>query len=325
MAEPKFTVTLQQIVDEFKLEVLHSPCDLQTVLISENDLTRPGLQLMGFYEYFNPDRIQVIGKMEFAYLSTIPKRERYERLERLFKERIKALCITRGQHCFGEVLTLAQEYGIPVLRTGESTSHFTTAVINFLNLHLAPRLTRHAGLVEIYGEGIMIVGDSGVGKSETAIELVKRGHRLVSDDAVEIRKVSNNSLVGTAPDNIRYFLELRGIGIINVRSLFGMGSVKDSQEIHMVVKLVNWGDTYIPNDRMGINDEYTSILGVNVPTLTIPVKPGRNTAVILEVAAMYSRQKKLGYDSTAELMNQIGMLDGSGDVIVREFDEFIYK
>jgi HPr kinase/phosphorylase len=296
MAE-NFSVTLKQIIDEFRLEVLSMPEDPEKILVTENDITRPGLQLMGFYEYFNPERIQIIGKMEFAYLSTIDENERVSHVEALFAQHIKALCLSRGLPCFAEMLTLAQKYKVPVLRTSESTSHFTSNLLSFLNLHLAPRVTRHGVLIEIYGEGILITGESGVGKSECAIELVKRGHRLVADDAVEIRKVSNTNLVGTSPENIRHFLELRGIGIINVRRLFGMGAVKLQQEIDMIIELEPW-DSSKTYDRMGVDEQYANILGVKVPSMTIPVKPGRNTAVIMEVAAMNSRQKKMGYNAT---------------------------
>ncbi len=322
MAEQKFTITLQQLIDEFKLEVLYAPCDLATVLVSENDITRPGLQLMGFYEYFNPERIQIIGKMEFAYLTSLTERERHDRLERLFKERIKALIITRGQPFFNEMIVLAEEFAIPILRTTESTSHFSSNMLSFLNLHLAPRVTRHGVLIEIYGEGILITGESGVGKSECAIELVKRGHRLVADDAVEIRKVSNTSLVGTAPDNIRHFLELRGIGIINVRRLFGMGAVKMQQEINMVIALEPW-DSEKVYDRMGVDTDYLNILNVKIPFMTIPVKPGRNLAVIMEVAAMNNRQKKMGYNGAQELMKRLGMdISETAGENVQDFDTF---
>ncbi|MCQ2417561.1 MAG: HPr(Ser) kinase/phosphatase [Oscillospiraceae bacterium] len=319
--EEQFSVTLQQIVDEFHLEVLHAPSDLSQVKITENDITRPGLQLMGFYEYFNPKRIQIIGKMEFAYLSTIDEKEREERVRDLFARHIACLCLTRGLPCFSEMLTLAKQHHVPVLRTAESTSHFTTNLLSFLNMNLAPRITRHGVLIEIYGEGIFIVGDSGVGKSECAIELVKRGHRLIADDAVELRKVSNTQLVGTSPDNIRHFLELRGIGIINVRRLFGMGSVKLQQEIDMIIELEQW-DSSKQYDRLGIDEQYTNILGVKVPAMTIPVKPGRNTAVIMEVAAMNSRQKKMGYNATEELMHQLGMETDMGTEIYKDFDSF---
>ena len=317
----QFYVTLKQVIDEFKLEVLCMPDDPETIKITENDITRPGLQLMGFYEYFNPERIQIIGKMEFAYLSTIDENERVNHVEALFAQHIKALCLSRGLPCFAEMLTLAQKYHVPVLRTSESTSHFTSNLLSFLNLHLAPRVTRHGVLIEIYGEGIFITGESGVGKSECAIELVKRGHRLVADDAVEIRKVSNTNLVGTSPENIRHFLELRGIGIINVRRLFGMGAVKLQQEIDMIIELEPWDSSKV-YDRMGVDEQYANILGVKVPSMTIPVKPGRNTAVIMEVAAMNSRQKKMGYNATQELLHQLGLEDMKGTETVKDFDSF---
>ncbi len=320
MAE-QFTVTLKQIIDEFRLEVLYCPGNAEDILISENDITRPGLQLMGFYEYFNPERIQIIGKMEFAYLSTLGEQERTEHISSLFAQHIKCLCLSRGLPCFAEMLTLAQKFSVPVLRTSESTSHFTSNLLSFLNLHLAPRVTRHGVLIEIYGEGIFITGESGVGKSECAIELVKRGHRLVADDAVELRKVSNTNLVGTSPENIRHFLELRGIGIINVRRLFGMGAVKLQQEIDMIIKLEPW-DATKTYDRMGVDEQYANILGVKIPSMTIPVKPGRNTAVIMEVAAMNSRQKKMGYNATEELLHNLGLESMPGQEIITDFDQF---
>ena len=206
----KFTVSLGKIIDEFHLETIYMPKDPAEILIDENDVTRPGLQLMGFYEYFNPERMQIIGKMEFAYLSTIDEETRTQRLDALMSRHIPALIIARELPYFSEMLDLAKKYEVPLLRSKESTSNFISGLIAFLNLNLAPRITRHGVLIEIYGEGVFITGESGVGKSETAIELVKRGHRLVADDAVEIRKVSNISLVGSSPDNIRHFLELRG-------------------------------------------------------------------------------------------------------------------
>ena len=319
MAE-KFTISLKKIIDEFKLEVIYTPKDPSELLIDENDVNRPGLQLMGFYEYFNPERIQIIGKMEFAYLSTIDEKMRYERLELLFSQKLPALIITRELPYFSEMLELAQKYEMPLLRSKESTSNFMSGLIAFLNLNLAPRITRHGVLIEIYGEGVFLTGESGVGKSETAIELVKRGHRLVADDAVEIRKVSNISLVGSSPDNIRHFLELRGIGIINARRLFGMGAVKMTEKIDLVVEMELWNPEKI-YDRMGIDTEYASILGVKVPCLTIPVKPGRNLAVILEVAAMNNRQKKMGYNAATELLDRLGM-DMEGTETIKDYDAF---
>ncbi len=319
MAE-KFTVELKKIVDEFKLEVIYTPKDPSEILIDENDVNRPGLQLMGFYEYFNPERIQIIGKMEFAYLSTIDEKTRYERLELLISQRLPALVITRELPYFSEMLELAKKYEMPLLRSKESTSNFMSGLIAFLNLNLAPRITRHGVLIEIYGEGVFITGESGVGKSETAIELVKRGHRLVADDAVEIRKVSNISLVGSSPDNIRHFLELRGIGIINARRLFGMGAVKEKERIDLVVEMELWNPEKI-YDRMGMDIQYVSLLGVKVPSLTIPVKPGRNLAVILEVAAMNNRQKKMGYNAASELMKRLGM-DMDPTETIKNYDDF---
>ncbi|MCM1316250.1 MAG: HPr(Ser) kinase/phosphatase [Prevotella sp.] len=319
MAE-NFKVSLQKVIDEFKLETIFIHKDANEVMIDENDVNRPGLQLMGFYEYFNPERIQIIGKMEFAYLSTIDEKTRRERLQLLFAQRIPALIITRELPYFAEMLELAKEYEVPLLRSKESTSNFMSGLIAFLNLNLAPRITRHGVLIEIYGEGVFITGESGVGKSETAIELVKRGHRLVADDAVEIRKVSNISLVGSSPDNIRHFLELRGIGIINARRLFGIGAVKMTEKLDLVVELEQW-DSGKMYDRMGVDTEYVSILGVKVPSLTIPVKPGRNLAVILEVAAMNNRQKKMGYNAATELLHKLGMQSEAKEV-VHDYETF---
>ncbi|MBR6393530.1 MAG: HPr(Ser) kinase/phosphatase [Ruminococcus sp.] len=319
MAE-NFKVSLQKVIDEFKLEAIYIHKDANELMIDENDVNRPGLQLMGFYEYFNPERIQIIGKMEFAYLSTIDEKTRRERLQLLFAQRIPALIIARELPYFAEMLELAKEYEVPLLRSKESTSNFMSGLIAFLNLTLAPRITRHGVLIEIYGEGVFITGESGVGKSETAIELVKRGHRLVADDAVEIRKVSNISLVGSSPDNIRHFLELRGIGIINARRLFGIGAVKMTEKLDLVVELEQWNPEKI-YDRMGVDTEYVSLLGVKVPSLTIPVKPGRNLAVILEVAAMNNRQKKMGYNAAQELLNRLGM-ESDAKEVVRDYEAF---
>ncbi|WP_028516546.1 HPr(Ser) kinase/phosphatase [Ruminococcus flavefaciens] len=315
-----FKVSLQKLIDEFKLEAIYIHKDANELMIDENDVNRPGLQLMGFYEYFNPERIQIIGKMEFAYLSTIDEKTRRERLQLLFAQRIPALIITRELPYFAEMLELAKEYEVPLLRSKESTSNFIAGLIAFLNLTLAPRITRHGVLIEIYGEGVFITGESGVGKSETAIELVKRGHRLVADDAVEIRKVSNISLVGSSPDNIRHFLELRGIGIINARRLFGIGAVKMTEKIDLVVELEQWNSEKV-YDRMGVDTEFVSLLGVKIPSLTIPVKPGRNLAVILEVAAMNNRQKKMGYNAARELLNRLGM-EADPKEVVRDYEAF---
>lgn len=310
----EFSFPLKKMIDELKLETLYMPENGENTLISNNDTNRPGLQLAGFYDYFDNKRVQVMGKMEHAYLENMESETRRKRLEDLLSYHFPALVITRNLEAFPELLDIAPNFDIPILRTEESTSVFIAKLLAFLNLQLAPRITRHGVLIEIYGEGVMIMGESGVGKSETAVELVKRGHRLIADDAVEIRKASNITLVGSSPDNIRHFLELRGIGIVNARQLFGIGSVKMSEKIDMVVEMELWNPekTY---DRMGVDTHYMTILGVKVPLLNIPVKPGRNLAVILEVAAMNNRQKKMGYNAAKDLLRQLGMDSDSEDIM----------
>lgn len=315
-----FTVPLKAIIDEFSLESIYLPAAAEDINISETEVTRPGAQLMGFYEYFVAERIQIFGNMEFAYLHSLDKILRRERIEELFSRRIPCVIVAHGLEIYPEMTELAEKYGVPLLRTLDQTSSFLAAIIAFLNLKLAPRITRHGVLIEVYGEGILICGESGVGKSETAIELVKRGHRLVADDAVEIRKVSNISLVGQSPANIRHFLELRGIGIINARRIFGMGAVKVAEKIDLIVELEIWDPNKV-YDRMGMDNEYTSILGVKVPSLTVPVKPGRNLAIILEVAAMNNRQKKMGYNAAQELLDKLGLNMDSTDK-VKKWDLF---
>ncbi len=319
MAE-KYKVSLAQIANELNLETVYTPQSLDTLYVSNNDINRPGLQLTGFYNYFNVEKIQICGNTEFAYMDRLDPEVRVKALYELFSYKFPALIITRNHEPFPEMIEAAKHYGVPILKTEVDTSDTMARIIAFLNLNLAQRITRHGVLIEIYGEGVLIVGESGVGKSETAIELVKRGHRLVADDAVEIKKVSAISLVGSSPDNIRHFIELRGIGIVNARRLFGMGAVKLTEKIDLVVKLEPW-DAEKVYDRMGVDSEFTSILGVKVPSLTIPVKPGRNTAVILEVAAMNNRQKKMGYNAAQELLSNLG-LDMQGKETVSNWDEF---
>ena len=310
----EFSFPLKKMIDELKLETLYMPENGENILISNNDTNRPGLQLAGFYDYFDNKRVQVMGKMEHAYLEGMDSETRKKRFEDLLSYRFPALIITRNLDVFPEMMELAPNYEIPILRTDESTTVFISKLMAFLNLQLAPRITRHGVLIEIYGEGVLIMGESGVGKSETAVELIKRGHRLIADDAVEIRKASNITLVGSSPDNIRHFLEIRGIGIVNARQLFGIGSVKMSEKIDMVVEMELWNPekTY---DRMGVDTHYMTILGVKVPLLTIPVKPGRNLAVILEVAAMNNRQKKMGYNAAKDLLHQLGMDSDSEEIM----------
>ena len=302
--ENKGRLPLSKFVENFKLEVINQPVELEEVYITTLDLSRPGLQLVGYHEFFDNTRLQIMGKAEFTYLEQFSAEEREERLEDFFKLGFPALIITRGLQIFPEMTDFSEKYNVPLLRCDHGTSRFMSMAIRYLSEQLAPCKTRHGVLCEIYGEGILIMGDSGVGKSEAAIELVKRGHRLVADDAVEIRKISDSALVGSAPEIIRHFVEVRGIGIIDVKEIFGMGAIKDEQQIDMVIHLEPWekGKQY---DRLGMIDEYTNIMGINVPSITIPVKLGRNIAVIVEVAAMNNRQKKMGYNAAVELNERI--------------------
>ncbi len=304
--ETKFSVSLKKIIDELDLTVAYMPSSPEDISVSSKDITRPGLELTGFLDFFDNSRIMLFGNTENSYLNKFSSEQRYHVIERLFALMPPAIIVTRGIVPYDELMSAADKYKIPVLRSADSTSTLSASLVSFLNSELAPRVTRHGVLVEVYGEGILIVGDSGVGKSETAIELIKRGHRLIADDAVEIRRVSNKQLIGCAPANIRHFIELRGIGIINARRIFGMGSVKLNEKIDMVINLEVWDNKKV-YDRMGMSNEMTEILGIQVPILTIPVKPGRNIAVIIEVASMNNRQRKMGYNAARELFQLLGL------------------
>ena len=297
------SVDLQKVIREMKLDKLYYPKDKKIEIVTA-DLNRPGLQITGFFDYFDNKRIQVFGMVENTYLSGLTSEERYNSLKRLFEKDISAVILTRSGNASAEMLRLAEEFETPVLRTAQPTSAFTSTLNAYLNVELAPCITRHGVLVELYGQGVLILGESGVGKSETAVELIHRGHRLIADDAVEIKKVSSKSLVGFSPDIIRHFIELRGIGIVDVKNIYGMGAVKESEKIDLIIHLEAWekGKQY---DRLGLVDEYTNILGLDIPSLTIPVKPGRNLAVIFEVAAMNNRQKRMGYNAAEELNRRI--------------------
>lgn len=301
-----FTIALSRIIKEFSLEVINMPQEPENIMVSSAEINRPGLQLAGYYEYFDARRIQVLGMNEIGFLRHFTDEKLHQRVGEFFAKKPVAVIIARNLVEDGVYKEMAELHGVPLLVTKESTSDFEAALIAFLNLHLAPRITRHGVLVEVYGEGILLLGESGVGKSETAIELVKRGHRLIADDAVEIRRVSSKSLVGTAPENIRHFIELRGIGIINASRIFGVGAVKLTEKIDLVINLEPW-DVNKTYDRMGLDVQKTEILGLDIPSLTIPVQPGRNLAVIIEVAAMNNRQKKLGYNAAEDLLNRLGM------------------
>lgn len=303
-----YSVSLDRVIKEFSFETLYLPKDPKELSVTAQDVNRPGLLLAGWGDYFDPCRVQILGLSEIEYLKTLDEKDSFQSVERLVSKQPPFILITRGLDCPKHLIVLAEQYAVPVLRTGDSTSGCMSALIYFLGTELAERITRHGVLVEVYGEGVLIVGDSGVGKSETAVELIKRGHRLIADDAVEIRKVSAKTLVGSAPDNIRHFIELRGIGIINARRIFGMGAVKLTEKINMVVQLEQWDPNKV-YDRMGLDNEYINIMDIKVPLTVVPVKPGRNLAIIIEVAAMNNRQKKLGYNAARELLHHLGIED----------------
>ena len=301
-----YTIPLSKIIHELQLETAFLPKSADDILIQSRDVVRPGMELNGYHEYFDPNRIAVLGRAEMYMLESLKPERRAMALDSYLSLKPPAVIVARGIDPGKDFMEIAETYHVPVLRTTESTSNVVASLVAYLNVELAPRITRHGVLVEVYGEGILLVGDSGVGKSETAIELIKRGHRLIADDAVEIRRVSSKSLVGQSPENIRHFIELRGIGIINARRIFGMGAVKLQEKIDMCINLEIWDATklYAP---MGMDSEYTEILGIKVPVMPIPVKPGRNLAIIIEVAAMNNRQKKMGYNAAYELLSALGM------------------
>ncbi|MEG0545715.1 MAG: HPr(Ser) kinase/phosphatase [Oscillospiraceae bacterium] len=305
----KYSVSLHKVIKEFGFESLYLPCDAKDLSVTSQDVNRPGLLLTGRDDYFDPARVQFLGLSEIGYLNTLSDESRNESLERLTKQKPPFILVTRNLTCPKGLVELAEKYLVPVLRTADSTSSCMSSLIYYLGTELAERITRHGVLVEVYGEGVLIVGDSGVGKSETAIELIKRGHRLIADDAVEIRRVSSKTLVGSAPDNIRHFIELRGVGIINARRIFGMGAVKLTEKINMVIQLEPWDSTKV-YDRMGLDENYITIMDIKVPMTVVPVKPGRNLAIIIEAAAMNNRQKKMGYNAAKELLHQLGMDEG---------------
>lgn len=294
-------INLIKIIEDFRLEEIYVPDNISSIKVSCADVHRPGIQLsVGYYDYFDADRIQLLGKAEQFYLMEKTPEERFIAYDKLMSTGIPAVIVTRSLECYPELIETAKIHRVPLLRTEESTSGFTAALIGALQVYLAPTITRHGVLVEVYGEGVLLLGDSGVGKSETAVELIKRGHRLVADDAVEIKRTSAKTVIGTSPEIIRHFMELRGIGIVDVRRIFGVGAVKDTERINLIINLELWqqGKNY---ERLGLDREYTELLGISIPSLTIPVRPGRNLAVIIEIAAMNNRQQKMGYNAAEEL------------------------
>ena len=299
-----YSVPLKDLVQEFGLQVEYAATDLDSVRLTVADMSRPGLQLAGYFDHFEPMRLQVMGNVEISYLAKLTEAERAITFDRLFSYKIPALLIARNATPDPQCLAMAKKHNITILRSQEATSTIFSAIITYLNAAMAPRITRHGVLMEVYGEGVLLTGESGIGKSEAAVELLKRGHRLIADDAVEIKRISGNTLVGTAPELIRNYIELRGIGIVNVAKLFGMGAVRSDKKINMVVNIVPW-NTHEVYDRLGLDDQYMHILGVKVPMYTIPITPRRNLAVILEVAAINNRQRKMGYNSALEFTEQI--------------------
>ena len=299
-----YSIPLRTLVEKLGLEIVYASTDYNSVRLTVEDVARPGLQLAGYFDHYEPMRLQVVGNVELSYMSKLSMQDRAVAYDRLFSYKFPALLIARNLEADEQCLAMAKKHNITILRSPAPTSTIVSTIISYLKGALAPRVTRHGVLVEVYGEGILLMGDSGIGKSEAAVELLKRGHRLIADDAVEIRKIDNDLLVGTAPELIRNYIELRGIGIINVAKLFGMGAVRTENEINLVVNIVPWKTQQV-YDRLGLEDQHTEILGVKIPMHTIPITPGRNLAMILEVAAMNNRQKKLGYNSALEFTEQI--------------------
>lgn len=299
-----YTVELQKLIDKMSLKNCTPEARTEEILISQSDVNRPALQLAGFFDHFDSNRIQVIGYVEQAYMQEIGRERQLEMMERIMEYKVPCIVFCRNIDIDPEIIDLATRHNIPLLQSDKTTSSFMAEVIRWLNVELAPRISIHGVLVDVFGEGVLIMGESGIGKSEAALELIKRGHRLVTDDVVEIKKVSDDTLIGTAPDITRHFIELRGIGIIDVKTLFGVESVKDTQCIDLVIKLEEWNkdEEY---DRLGLEEKYTEFLGNKVVCHSIPIRPGRNLAIICESAAVNYRQKKMGYNAARELYNRV--------------------
>ena len=309
MVEARERVSLKKIIDEFNLEEVWLPCKAEDIIITSNEITRPGLSLAGFFDAFDERRIQVVGNAECMYIERMDDEGKRDSLTGLFSRRPAVLVYAHGNHPSHISSELAEYFGVPVLSTKMNTSELIAALIGYLNVQLAPQITRHGVFVEVYGEGTLILGDSGVGKSETAIELIKRGHRFIADDAVELKKVSNKTILGSAPDLIKYYIELRGIGIVDVRRIFGMGSVKATEKVDLIINLEPWEDGKM-YDRFGLESSFTDIMGVKIPSITVPVAPGRNLAIIIEIAAMNHRQKKMGYNTAEEFNRKLMQMSG---------------
>ena len=299
-----YSVALKDMIEKMELENCTPEIDISEIKISHTDVNRPALQLAGFFDYFDAERVQIIGYVEYAYMKQMSEERRMEVVSRLLDHQVPCIVFCRDLDLPEGLEEHATKKGVPILRTCKTTTAFMSELIRWLSVELAPRISIHGVLVDVYGEGVLIMGESGIGKSEAALELIKRGHRLVSDDVVEIRKVSDETLVGSAPDITRHFIELRGIGIINVKTLFGVESVKNTQSIDLVIKLEEWNRNQ-EYDRMGLEEQYTEFLGNKVVCHSIPIRPGRNLAIICESAAVNYRQKRMGYNAARELYNSV--------------------
>jgi HPr kinase/phosphorylase len=295
---------LKELVEQVGLQIVNRASNYESIKITTPVINRPGLQLTGFYEHFTTNRIQILGINEDAYIQNFPAEVRQQKFDALMQSGIPALIIAHDIEMLPEYLTSAQKYDVTLLKSQKETSELMVAMITLLNNALAPKIMRHGVFIEVYGEGLLILGESGMGKSEAALELIKRGHRLIADDAVDIKKVNSTTVMGTAPELIRNYIELRGIGVVDVRNIFGNGAVKMAEKIDLVVKLETWNQE-TAYDRLGSETNYIDILGVKLPYLTVPITPGRNLAVILEVAAMNNRQKRMGYDSARDFSERL--------------------
>ena len=300
MPKIKFT----KIIENYNLKNHTPDIDTDKIIITTPEVNRPALQLAGFFEHFDRERVQIIGNVECAFLDSMQRENRFWVYEKIMSSGIPCLILCRDRIPDEDMIAAGNKYGVPILSTEWQTSRFDAELTRWLNVQLAPCITIHGVLVDVYGEGVLIMGESGIGKSEAALELIKRGHRLVTDDVVEIRKVSDETLIGTAPKITKHFIELRGIGIIDVKALFGVESILDTASIDMVIKLEEW-DREKEYDRLGIDDNYTEFLGNKVVCYSIPIRPGRNLAVIVEAASVNHRQKKMGYNAAQELYNRV--------------------
>lgn len=298
------SVNLTKIVDKMKLVNLTPDIDLNQIEVRRSDINRTALQLVGYFEHFEPDRVQIIGTVEYTYLTKMEQNEQVRVFTELMSYRMPCVVLCRGYEAHPYMIEAATRYGVPILATEKTTSSFTAEIIRWLNVQIAPSISIHGVLVDVYGEGILITGESGIGKSEAALELIRRGHRLVTDDVVEIRKVSDDTLIGLSPDITKNFIELRGIGIIDVKTLFGVECIKETSAIDLVIKLEDWHKD-AEYDRLGLEEEYIEYLGNKVICHSIPIRPGRNLAIICESAAVNHRQKKMGYNAAQELYNRV--------------------